>query len=147
MAPPKKKQQHLVPPSGNEDVVAGMAGAPILPGVPQNASAFGSFPSGVVPAGAHGSRVTLGRRAATDPTWRRPANDNGRRGPETGAKIVLMLRRQSMPSGEIASRLGMDESHIRRTCRMLAEAGLLLRTETAQAGTPPFFVYSLPPLN
>lgn len=66
-----------------------------------------------------------------------------RSGPVTGAKIVLALFQRPQCSGELAQRLGLDESYIRRTCRVLCHAQILQVAQVAQQGTPPSRYYSI----
>ena len=72
-----------------------------------------------------------------------PVEKADRAGPVTGAKIILLVQRRPMSSGNLASRLQMEESYIRRVCRTLVEAGILRAEIKPQRGTRPLRVYSL----
>lgn len=69
--------------------------------------------------------------------------DGGRAGAVTGARIVAYLAASPASSGTIALALRMEESYVRRTCRMLLQAGILTFEVVPQKGTPPLKLYSL----
>lgn len=66
-----------------------------------------------------------------------------RSGPATGARIAILLYERPHCSGELAQKLGLDESYIRRTCRVLCKMGVLQLNRVSQTGTPPVRFYSI----
>jgi hypothetical protein len=157
MKPLNNLLQHPVPSPEAEDVVAGLSTA--------RAEGAGAAPTtGPVPAPSHvppspaplpspgperqhSKRIPI--RPGSGPVVIEPGIGGSveekaeRSGPVTGAWIVIHVQRRSLSSGALANKLRMEESYIRRVCRMLVDAGILRAEIKPQRGTRPLRVYSL----
>lgn len=132
------KTQHPVPPPEQEDMVGGLSATTVRPPV------LPRPPAGAVPV--YGSRrITLSPPPSKVVAVKTEAEKDDRSGIVTGAKIIRLLMIKPMPPGILAGRLKMEESYIRRVCRVLADAGVILGELTPQRGTPPVQLYRLPP--
>jgi predicted ArsR family transcriptional regulator len=76
------------------------------------------------------------------PQKSRPAK---RSGIVTGARIVLTLQEAPQCPAELAVRLSIEASHVRRACRVLHSAGVLQVRSVHSVGTPAKRVYSITP--
>jgi hypothetical protein len=158
MKPLNTLLQHPMPPPEVEDVVVGMStprttAASVTTGqvpaqVPHPTSPPSPIPAPLpVPERQHSKRIPI--RPGSGPVVIEPGIVPGavekadRSGPVTGARIVLFVQRRPMSSGALANRLRMEESYIRRVCRMLVDAGILRAEIKPQRGTRPLRVYSL----